>query len=740
MSGTGRMPGGAGERGSGLLVVLLVVAGLTLMGLGLLASATLSLSSTSAGEDDAERFYIAEAGLERMAGDISCSLVGRPALGRVFDNLVMLHRTHGRSRGPDGVAGTADDVGRDYVDVPHGRGRYTIDILAFPETIEEARRLEFVDLRIRSTAELAGRKQTLSGVVRVSLRPSRVFDNAYFVAGHAMMDGWPCGALVLHGNLRANGDVRLAGSCISGRGTPHYRDVVGDDLIGRIHDGGIVAGGTISGAQNCQGDFGLAGNRREHQERLAPPNLSDLSIYVRAAREWNGGTPGADGVWGTPDDTGGSTLKVWDRGLGRYRTYRACIGCNVGPDGVWNTADDLYGRDGIEGTDDDESPFMILDGRTQPVIIDGPVVIGSPGPDGVWNTADEYDASGLRPTSGAVVILGRVSGQGSIYSAGNIYIPQELVYDAPPLPHLPGPGPPAGTGYPNGPSTQPPSMAEADIEGWRKLTSTTPPAGAYRVKDADLLGLFARENIVIGRFTGGLHWDEVDARLADANNDTREDLGADRLPNTLDAGEGNGVWDVKTYSASGVNACGSGLRPAGYAPGDVIPGTGEDLDGDGRYDDRIVRGNLGPNGLPLSGASSFAFPLDINDRLDYTAPDPNGAPPLDTDGDARIWRGSPLWTDALTNHTWAEIAPDPPQFDSLDAVLYAGHAIAGVALPGPSGLHESYGAFVARVEALIGSATTIFSHDPRLLGGARGYPIHLPREIVVELRSWKAEP
>ncbi|RMG43151.1 MAG: hypothetical protein D6718_12830 [Acidobacteria bacterium] len=727
------------ESGASLVVVMMVVAGLTLVGLGLLASATLSLSSTDAERDDAERRFIAEAGLQRMAGDITCSLAGSPALGRIFDNLVMLHGTHGRSRGPDGVAGTEDDVGRDYVRVPHGRGSFTIDILTFPETVEEARRLEFVDIQIRSTAELDGQKSTLSGVIRVGLRPSRVFDNAYLMDNHAWMDGWPCGSLYIHGNLRANGDVRLAGSCVRGRGTPLYERVTGTDLVGRIHDGGIIAAGAITGAQSCEGDYAVAANRHEHEDRVRMPNLSDLSLYVRAAREWNGGSAGPDGIWGTSDDTGGSTLQVWDKGLGRYRTYRACIGCNVGPDGVWNTADDLYGRDGLPGTDDDESPFMILDGRIQPIIIDGPVVIGSPGPDGVWNTADEYDASGLRPMTGAVIILGRVSGQGSIYSAGNIYIPDELAYDAPPLPHLPGSGPPPGTGYPNGPSTLFPSMAEEDIEAWLALTSTSPPAGAYRVRDADMLGLFARENIVIGRFTGGLHWDEVDAWLANPDNESREDLGADRLPNTLDADEGNGVWDVRTYGADGANQCGSGLRPAGYAPGDVVPGSGEDLDGDGRFDDRITRGSVDAYGLPSGGPSSFAFPLNINDRLDYTAADPNSAPPLDTDGDGAIWRGSPLWTDASTSHTWAEVAPDPPQFDSLQAVLYSNHAIVGVALAGPSGLHEYYGAVIARVESLFGSATTVFSHDPRLLGGARGYGIFLPRELEVQVRSWKSE-
>ena len=728
---------GSDARGSALVVVMFVVAGLTLVGLALLASSTLGLRSTQSNRQDAELLYIAQAGIDRMVGDVTCSLAGQPNLDQIFDNYVMLHMTHGRSKGPDGTAGTADDSGRNYVDVQHGRGSYTIDILTFPTTIEQARQMEFVDMNIQATATLDGRSKTLSSVVRLKLIPSRVFDNAYFMNNFGWMSGWSCGSLYVHGNMRANGDLRLYNSCVRGRGTPYFEKVIGNDLINRLNDGGLIAGRRILGATSVQLDFADAANQHEFQEIIPMPNLSDLSLYVRVAREWNGGTPGPDDIWGTPDDTGGSTLRVWDRGLGRYRTYRACIGCNVGPDGVWNTADDDWGRDGTANTDDDESPFMVLDGRNQPIIIDGPVVIGSPGPDGIWNTADEWDAAGLRPTTGAVVILGSISGQGSIYTSGNIYLPNGLSYTTPPRPHLPGSGPPPGTGYPNSTSTQLASMATEDIEGWRALDASTAPAGTYSVRDADLVGLFARENIILGRFTGGTAWGSVDGWLADPDNESEEDLGVDNLPNTGDTNEGNGVWDVRTYGADGQNQCGSGLIPAGYAVGDVIPGSGEDIDADGRYDDTIRRGSLNAQGLPSSGSSSFAFPENINDRLDYTGGDPNGDPPLDTDGDGRIWRGSPLWTDGSTGHTWAEVAPNPPAIDSLAAVLYTNHAIAGVQRRGPSGFLEFYGAFVARVEATVGSATTVFTHDPRLLGGAKDFGIYLPREKAIEIRSWQ---
>ncbi len=727
------------EKGSALIVVLFVVSGLTLIGLAMLASSTLSLKTAGTDSDDAELFYVAEAGLERMIGDVTCSLVGQPDLDHIFDNYVMLHMTHGRSRGADGVAGNSDDVGRNYVNVPHGRGEFTVNILCYPSTIQEARDMEFVDMNIRSTATIDGESKTISSVVRLKLIPSRVFDNAYFMNNFGWMSGWSCGSLYFHGNMRANGDLRLYNSCVRGRGTPFYEKVVGHDLIGRRHDGGLIAGRRILGATQVQNDFAVSANQHEYQDIIPMPNLSDLSIYVKSAREWNGGTPGTDATWGTSDDTGGSILQVWDQKLGRYRTYRGCIGCNVGDDGTWNTADDFYGRDGTANTDDDESPFMVLDGRTQPIIIDGPVVIGSPGADGTWNTNDEWDTAGLRPMTGGIIILGRVSGQGSLYTPGNIYVPNQLQYDNPPKPHLPGNGTPAGTGYGNSVSTNFASMAEEDIEGWRQLTSLTSPAGTYGVRDASMIGLFARENIVLGRFTGGYAWSSVDSWLADTDNESKEDLGQDNLPNTGDALEGNNTWNVRYYSANGVNQCGSGLIPAGYGVGDVIPGSGEDIDGDGRFDDTIRRGSLNVQGVPTSGSSSFALPENINDRLDSGAGNPNTATPIDTDGDGLIWRGSPLWTDSATTHDWRQIAPDPPSVDSVHAILYTNHAIAGVLRRGPSGFLEYYGAFVARVEATVGSSITTFTHDPRLLGGAKDFGIYLPREKAVEIRTWKEE-
>ena len=55
----------------------------------------------------------------------------------------------------------------------------------------------------------------------------------------------------------------------------------------------------------------------------------------------------------------------------------------------------------------------------------------------------------------------------------------------------------------------------------------------------------------------------------------------DRSLNDSEDANGNGVFDVETYTQQHVD---QGLLPLGSQIGDIIPGTGEDLDGDGRFD------------------------------------------------------------------------------------------------------------------------------------------------------------
>ncbi len=171
--------------------------------------------------------------------------------------------------------------------------------------------------------------------------------------------------------------------------------------------------------------------------------------------------------------------------------------------------------DGIWG-DNETRQHLYLEGTIdQPVEIYGTVVV-----------------------RGDLIIRGYFTGQGSIYCGRNIYLPQRIIAK-------------------NGVSNKEPSTnSEASRENWRDTN-----------KNADLLGLFAKENIVMSDFTNSNWRSQVSSWMSNSKNGSKEDAGLDKIPNTGDFGENDGKWTVE-YDTNG----------------NVIPGTGEDIDGDGVYD------------------------------------------------------------------------------------------------------------------------------------------------------------
>jgi hypothetical protein len=200
--------------------------------------------------------------------------------------------------------------------------------------------------------------------------------------------------------------------------------------------------------------------------------------------------------------------------------------------------------DAVFGDDPHEPGNLYLYGtKNDPIVLDGPVVV-----------------------RGHLVIYGKVTGQGSFYVGGNIYIPDNLEYVDPPK------------------QWNPKSNSEADTEQWI--------ADNHK---KDLLGLFARENIVIGNY---LDWNwryHVDWWLSHPLNKSREDSGIDQIPNTRNGRDGipntadddlledDNMWTVERYTMDDYRA---GIVPMSKV-GTPIPGTGEDIDGDGRFDNTI---------------------------------------------------------------------------------------------------------------------------------------------------------
>ena len=271
-----------------------------------------------------------------------------------------------------------------------------------------------------------------------------------------------------------------------------------------------------------------------------------------------------------------------------------------------------------------------------PIVIDGPVVV-----------------------QGDVIISGYVSGQGAIYTDGNVYVPDSINYLDPPT------------------TERPADNTQASTEAWLSTNW-----------NKDFLGLFASENVVVGDFTDFTWQWYVGGWMSHSMNKSSEDSGEDGVPNTLagkdgildteddDVLEGDGVFTVEYYTAADYAM---GLIPPGKVVGDVIPGTGEDIDGDGMYDDTTTLSDLNFQDALDSGLWGGNMPFGLTDYGDISS--------------------------LYANH--------------LDATFYTNHAFCYVVFGSTDA--EINGAVVSRNESIVyGTPTISINHDSRLLGGNSG--------------------
>ncbi len=316
--------------------------------------------------------------------------------------------------------------------------------------------------------------------------------------------------------------------------------------------------------------------------------------------------------------------------------------------------------DAVLGDESGEQQNLYLVGTAaKPIVITGTVVV-----------------------RGNVVISGVVKGQGSIYAGGNVYIPNNLSYANPPA------------------SARPASQTKAVQEAW--ITAN---------KDKDMLGLFARENIVLGDLTKSDWRYYVDWWLDNDDNKSEEDAGEDGIPNTRDGRDGiastadddlldgDGEATTEKYTLKDQLL---GIIPPGKSIDDPIPGTGEDIDGDGVQDGRI-------------GLSELDLPSALTSA--------NWGGNLPAGGVAQY---SDIASLAMTK---------------VEAVMYTNHALAWVTLPWTSPV-EINGAIIARNESIIYGAPKIsMNYDCRLLGGNKSYAegiFDLPKTMApIRTLSWQ---
>jgi len=297
----------------------------------------------------------------------------------------------------------------------------------------------------------------------------------------------------------------------------------------------------------------------------------------------------------------------------------------------------------VVGDDPAEAPRLYLHGTPEaPITLHGPVVV-----------------------RGNVIIYGNVQGQGSIYAQGNIYIPGNIQYVTPP----------AGLSD---------SADEAEIESLLVANA-----------DADALGLFAREHVIIGNYTNSSWRSYVSSWLNDWRNESEEDTGEDQMPNTLegrdgilgtaddDVLEGDGDWTTEYYSQQDADW---GLIPQELVD-TAIPGSGEDTDGDAQYDPRTHLDDFDLHNLTLNTG---------------------------------LWEGN---LDHPINY--ADIASN--LITNIDAVMYTNHTV-GMLTTASGHDFVINGAIISRNEAMVyGTDHFVLNYDVRLLMGSDTHGLYLPR-------------
>jgi len=214
---------------------------------------------------------------------------------------------------------------------------------------------------------------------------------------------------------------------------------------------------------------------------------------------------GGDGIRGTGGNAenqhpNSETLVMPNlQDLSYYRTLAQASGGSITIDG------DVV-VDQVMGDDQNEPDNIVLVGTpSKPIILNGPVVV-----------------------EGDVVIKGTVAGQGTIYAGRNVYIADDIDYK-------------------NAPSSPRPSGNNPEaVNNWVRAN-----------ENKDILGLAARENIILGDYTSTSHYGYsgndrwyAEAWLFDMGG---EDVGEDGIPDTNDTGENDGSFDLVHEDLDGDN-------------------------------------------------------------------------------------------------------------------------------------------------------------------------------------------
>jgi hypothetical protein len=528
-------------------------------------------------------------------------------------------------------------------------GEFHVEIIGVSTPYSDAR-----DVAVKSTGTHRGQTRTVVGIFCIELRPSRVFDYTYFLNHWGWTEGIPS-RFKMWGNVRANGHFSFSRSSLYINGNPESKWTRGQKTY--KDPGGIYSGFSITGASSLNGMGRLAVNQHMYED-LNENGLLDP-----------GEDHNQDGKLTRPEHVPMPNLTQMELYEEYAKGWKGGEGSSIKIEDAGPGGEDLLVSDAVYGDNPGEKGNMVLWGTEEnPIVLDGPVVV-----------------------RGAVIIKGYVKGKGSLYVEDNLYISDDLVYVNPPE------GKPDWDYFDY-------STPEERYTSWQQAVSQWCQENA----DKDGVGLFARENIIIGDFRNSSWRTTVSQWLNDPANESAERAnGFDHMPNTDDEGEGDSNWTVDYYTEQDLEG---GLIPPGKSVGDVIPESGEDIDGDGAQDDRIAIGD-------------FSLPADLKES------NWGGWTPIE-------WPPTGISYGQLLNPNGGEY------MDHIDALLYTNHATVGAWGRSSPGMHL-LGGIVSRVEAIIirNDGTADWIHDERFTGGGEEFGFILPRvKAPIQSIYWAEVP
>ncbi len=531
-------------------------------------------------------------------------------------------------------------------------GTFNVEIIGVSTPYRDAR-----EVTVKSTGTYAGESRTVAATLSLELAPSRVFDYTYFLNHWGWTEGIPS-KFKMNGNVRANGHFSFSSSSLYENGNPESKWVRG---VKQYKDpGGIYSGFSITGASSLNGMGRLDVNQHMNED-------SNKNGVLDPGEDHN-----QDQMLTRPEHVEMPNLTDMNLYEDHAKGWNGGQGSSIKIQGAGEGGGDLVVSNAVYGDEPGEKSNLVLWGTAQnPIIVDGPVVV-----------------------RGDLLIKGCVKGKGSLYVQRNAYISDNLTYVNHPV------------GKPNWDY-----FAYTDplvrYETWMQAATEWRQANA----DKDGLGLFARESVVIGDFQSSTWRSSVSTWLNNTSNESAEAVnGLDHMPNTSDQGEKDGQWTVDRYTQEDLE---EGLIPPGKNVGDPVPGSGEDIDGDGSQDPRIALADF-----------NFNDPNYPNLHKDcwggYTPPELN-------------WQSGTIAFSKFLNPAGGDC------LDHIDAMMYTNHAT--VANWGRNSTKiQLLGGIVSRVEAIIlrndGSAEWI--HDERFTGGGEEFGLLLPRvKRPLKIISWR---